>query len=160
MTWPIVLLIAAAAFMMLEVMIPSFGMLGLLSATSRVRGRAARSSRARRTDRRRRDRPPRPSGGVPPRLPAHPQDPLGRKTLLEAPAEDSISRGTRSLHASAGPASPSPTSADGRREIGGVRTDVTAATWIRSEDTRVTVVQVDGTRVVVEPSREGKERPS
>src|SRR5688572_21611681 len=36
MTWPIVLLIAAAALMILEVMVPSFGMLGLMAATSYV----------------------------------------------------------------------------------------------------------------------------
>lgn len=161
MTWPIILLLAAAAFMMLEVMVPSFGMLGLLSATSYVFAvvLAFKNSTA--------------DGYVVAGtgllvLPAAfllgfrliRKTPFGKKTLLEAPAADSIQRGfaVQKLLGQSGIAL-TDLRPSGLAEIGGVRTDVTSATAFIQKSTRVTVILVDGTRVVVEPSQEGKERP-
>jgi membrane-bound serine protease (ClpP class) len=156
MTWPIVLLIAAAAFMLLEVMIPSFGMLGLLSATAYVFAVVLAFKLS-------------PADGFVVAgvglviLPAAfllgfrlvRKTPLGRKTLLEGPAADSIQRGSTAQHqlvlGKSGVALTDlrPT---GVAEIAGVRTDVTAATGFVPKHTPVTVVSVDGTRIVVEPA--------
>jgi membrane-bound serine protease (ClpP class) len=162
MTWPIVLLLAAAALMMLEVMLPSFGMLGLLSATAYVFAVviAFKQSTA--------------DGFVVAGtgllvLPAAfllgfrliRKTPFGRKTLLEGPPAESIHRGF-AIHTLLGQSGVALTDLrpSGVAEIGGVRTDVTAATAFVQKSTRVTVIQVDGTRVVVEPSQEAKERTS
>lgn len=161
MTWPIVLLIAAAAFMILEVMIPSFGMLGLLAATSYIFAvvLAFKTSAA--------------DGYIVAGtglviLPAAfllgfrlvRKTPLGRKTLLDAPAVGSIQRGFTAQHrlllGKSGVAVTDlrPT---GVAEIAGVRTDVTAATGFVPKETPVTVVSVDGTRIVVEPAPDNPE---
>jgi membrane-bound serine protease (ClpP class) len=164
MTWPIILLLAAAALMMLEVMVPSFGMLGLLSATAYVFAvvLAFKTSTL--------------DGFVIAGtgllvLPAAfllgfrliRKTPFGRKTLLEAPPAGSIQRGFSAqnlpLLGQSGVAL-TDLRPSGVAEFGGVRTDVTAATSFVQKSTHVTVIQVDGTRVVVEPSPEGKERPS
>jgi membrane-bound serine protease (ClpP class) len=157
MTWPIVLLIAAAAFMMLEVMIPSFGMLGLLSATSYVFAvvLAFKLSQA--------------DGFVVAGaglviLPAAfllgfrlvRKTPFGRKTLLDAPAEDSIQRGFQNqLLVGQSGVAVTDLRPSGVAEIAGKRTDVTAATSFVSKNTPVTVISVDGTRIVVEPGPPG-----
>ena len=162
MTWPIILLLAASAFMILEVMIPSFGMLGLMSATSYVFAvvLAFKSSTA--------------DGFIVAGvglliLPAAfllgfrliRKTPLGRKTLLEAPAADSIQRGfgaqRQPLLGQSGIAL-TDLRPSGVAEIGGVRTDVTAATAYVPKDSPITVAQVDGTRIVVEPTRSGSEK--
>jgi membrane-bound serine protease (ClpP class) len=162
MTWPIILLIAAAAFMVLEVMVPSFGMLGLLGAASYVFAvvLAFKTSAA--------------DGYIVAIagliiLPSAfllgfrlvRKTPLGRKTLLEAPAEETIQRGfgaqKMALLGQAGVAL-TDLRPSGAADIGGARIDVTAATAFVRKDTPITVVQVDGTRVVVEPSADRKEK--
>jgi membrane-bound serine protease (ClpP class) len=161
MTWPIILLIAAAALMILEVMIPSFGMLGLLSATSYVFAVVLAFKAS-------------PADGFIVAgvglmiLPAAfllgfrliRRTPLGRKTLLDAPEAASIQRGytaqNRLLIGQSGVAL-TDLRPSGVAEIGGVRTDVTAATEFVPKQTPVTVVSVDGTRVVVVPAPDRKE---
>ena len=159
-TWPIVLLLLAAAFMALEVMIPSFGMLGLLGATSYVFAvvLAFKVSTA--------------DGFIVAGvglvvLPAAfllgfrlmRTTGLGRKTLLEAPDAKSIQRGfSEGLTALLGQSGVTLTDLrpSGMAEIGGLRTDVTSATAFVEKNTPVRVVRVEGTRILVEPS-DGKE---
>jgi membrane-bound serine protease (ClpP class) len=160
-TWPIILLLAAAAFMALEVMIPSFGMLGLLGATAYVFAvvLAFKVSTA--------------DGFIVAGaglviLPAGfllgfrlvKKTPLGRKTLLEAPPEESIQRGFSGTAAKLlGRSGVAITDLrpSGMADIDGLRTDVTAATSFVQKNTPVKVVRVEGTRIVVEPLTTAKE---
>jgi membrane-bound serine protease (ClpP class) len=161
-TWPIVLLLAAAALMWLEMMIPSFGMLGLLAATAYVFAvvLAFKSStadgyiiagaglvilpsafllgfRVMRTTR------------------------VGKKTLLGAPARDSIQRGflegAKALQGASGVALTDLRPA-GMASLGGLRTDVVSSTAFIAKGTPITVIVVDGTRIVVEPARTPNEQ--
>jgi membrane-bound serine protease (ClpP class) len=163
-TWPIILLLAAALFMALEVMIPSFGMLGLLGATSYVFAvvLAFKVSTA--------------DGFIVAGvgllvLPASfllgfrlmRKTGLGRKSLLEAPEASSIQRGfSGGLTALLGRSGVALTDLrpSGMADIGGLRTDVTAATTFVQKNTPVRVVRVEGTRILVEPSDGKEERPT
>jgi membrane-bound serine protease (ClpP class) len=154
-TWPIILLLAAAALMILEVMIPSFGMLGLLAATSYVFAvvLAFKQSAA--------------DGFVVAAvglvvLPAAfilgfrliRRTPFGKKTLLDPPSQSEIQRGfSEGLGALVGQSGVALTDLrpSGRAEFGAIRTDVTAATAFVMKNTPVKVVRVEGTRIVVEP---------
>lgn len=155
MTWPIVLLIGAAVLMWLEVMVPSFGMFGLLSATAYIFAvvLAFRSSQ--------------PDGFIVAGaglvvLPAAfllgfrlmRKTPFGRKTLLDAPAPDSIQRGfvtnSEALVGKVGIALTDLRPA-GAAEIGGQRTDVVSSTAFIRKNTPIKVIQVAGSRIVVEP---------
>lgn len=157
MTWPIVLLLGAGLLMWLEMMIPSFGMFGLLSATAYVFAvvLAFKQSHA--------------DGFIVAGaglviLPASfmlgfrlmRRTRLGRKTLLDAPSEDSIQRGfvanPKALQGLTGVAITDLRPA-GCADLGGVRTDVVSSTGFLLKGTRVTVVLVEGSRIVVEPAR-------
>lgn len=155
-TWTIVLLIAAAALMALEVMIPSFGMLGLLAATSYVFAvvLAFKQSAA--------------DGFLVAGigllvLPASfvlglrlmKRTRFGRKTVLEGPAAGSIQRGfSEGMGALIGKSGVATTDLrpTGRADFAGLRLDVTSATDFVSKDTPIRIVGVDGTRIVVEPA--------
>jgi membrane-bound serine protease (ClpP class) len=162
MTWPIVLLIAAAGLMMLEVMIPSFGMFGLLSATAYIFGMvlAFKTSMA--------DGVIVASAGLI-ILPAAfllgfrlmRKTRIGRKTLLAAPLEASIQRGfVTNKEALVGKTGVALTDLrpSGAAEIGGLRTDVVSSTAFIGKNTPITVIQVEGSRIVVEPSSGGIEQ--
>jgi membrane-bound serine protease (ClpP class) len=164
-TWPIILLLCAAALMMLEVIIPSFGMLGILSATSYVFAVVLAFKVS-------------PADGFIVAgaglliLPAAfllgvrlvKKTPFGRKTLLEGPAPSSIQRGFSESHrlllgqrgVAATDLRPS-----GVAEIGGARIDVTAAADYVPKNTPLTVLRVEGTRIVVapDPPKEGNAAP-
>jgi membrane-bound serine protease (ClpP class) len=156
MTWPIVLLVAAAALMMLEVMIPSFGLLGLLSATAYVFAvvLAFKSS------------PPEGfivagagvlvlGGAFVLGFRLVRKTPFGRKTLLEGPAPGSIQRGfSEGAAALLGASGTALTDLrpSGMADFGGLRTDVTAAAAFVPKNTPLKVVRVEGTRIVVEPA--------
>jgi membrane-bound serine protease (ClpP class) len=86
--------------------------------------------------------------------------PFGRKTLLDAPDSSSIQRGfSEGMAALVGQSGVALTDLrpSGVAEVGGVRIDVTAATAFVQKHTRIKVVLVEGTRIVVEPSLDGKE---
>lgn len=156
MIWPIVLLIGAAALMWIEMLIPSFGMFGLLSATAYVFAvvLAFKSS---------------PADGYVVAgaglviLPASfilgfrvmKKTPFGKRTLLEAPGSDSIQRGfVTNKEALAGKTGVALTDLRpaGAAEIAGLRTDVVSSTEFIRKGTPIKVVQVEGSRIVVEPS--------
>jgi membrane-bound serine protease (ClpP class) len=155
MMWPIILLIAAAALMWLEMLVPSFGMFGILSAAAYIFAvvLAFKSSPA--------DGYVVAGAGLVV-LPASfflgfrvmKKTPIGRKTMLDAPPPESIQRGfvenRAGLLGSTGVALTDLRPA-GRAELGGLRADVVSSTAFVAKGTKVAVVLVEGTRIVVEP---------
>ncbi len=154
-TATVLLLMASFGLMILEVVIPSFGMLGVLSATAFVFAAvlAFRESTA---------------AGIGVALsgllifPAAfaigfrymGRTPFGRKSMLAAPAPSEIGRmsdpALLQLVGATGHAATDlrPT---GRAEIGTQRLDVIAATGFIAKGTVIVVVRVEGMRVIVEP---------
>jgi membrane-bound ClpP family serine protease len=154
-TGPLLLLLASAALLVLEVVIPSFGMLGLLSATAFVFACVLGFQEST------------TAGfivvlsgliifpvalGVGFKLVR--KSPFAHRTMLFAPRRDEIQRGTGGdLSALTGRFGVALTDLRpaGRAEIAGLRTDVVSATTFIQKHTPIRVVFVEGSRVVVEP---------
>jgi membrane-bound serine protease (ClpP class) len=157
-TWAILLVLGAVAFLILEIAIPSFGLFGILSATSYtfaliIGFRESKELGIQLV-----------AAGVV----AAPfavmfgfkllhKTKLGRRTLLEPPTREEIGRlGAEDARALIGRVGRALTDLrpTGRADFDGTRVDVGAVSGYVSKDAAIRVVRVDGQLVVVEAAEE------